>query len=112
MGRGSGSTAQRFFLVLAQIVHVEIAMLLGPVLVGLDGKRPHQPQAALGVGKDPHNTGTAFDLLVEALQYVSGFEMLMVLARQPVIETGPAKAGGSVCSIFSSNPTWTCAYCP
>jgi hypothetical protein len=27
---------------------------------------------------------TAFDLLVEALQHVGRFEMLMVLARQPI----------------------------
>ena len=33
---------QRFLFVLAQIVHVEVAMLLGPVLVGLDRQRPHQ----------------------------------------------------------------------
>ena len=43
-GRGSGSMTQRFLFVLAQIVHVEVAMLLGPVLVGLDGERAHQPE--------------------------------------------------------------------
>jgi hypothetical protein len=31
--------------VFAQIVHVEIAVLLEPVLVDFDGERPHQPQA-------------------------------------------------------------------
>jgi hypothetical protein len=87
-------------------------MLLEPVLVGLDRKRPHQPQAALGVGKDPHNTGTAFDLLVEALQYVSGLEMLMVLARQPVKEPAPAKAGVSVSSMFSSTQPVSLGYLP
>src|SRR6516162_1789064 len=40
--RGSGGTAQRLLFVLVQIVHVEIAMLLEPVLVGLDRQRPHQ----------------------------------------------------------------------
>jgi len=40
-GWGSGSTAQRLFLVLAQIVHVEVAMLLEPVLVGFDREGAH-----------------------------------------------------------------------
>ena len=75
---------QRFLFVLAQIVHVEVAMLLGPVLVGLDGERAHQPEAALAIGKDAHDMGAAFDLLVEALQHVGRFQMLMVLARQAV----------------------------
>ena len=47
--RGSGGTAQRLLFVLVQIVHVEIAMLLEPVLVGLDRQCPHQPQAALRI---------------------------------------------------------------
>jgi hypothetical protein len=34
-----------------QIIHVEVAMLLEPVLVGLDGERAHQPQAASLLGK-------------------------------------------------------------
>ena len=40
-GRGSGSTAQHFLFVFAQIVHVEVAMLFEPVLVGLDRERSH-----------------------------------------------------------------------
>jgi hypothetical protein len=62
--RGSGGTAQRLLFVLVQIDHVEIAMLLEPVLVGLDRQRPHQPQAALGIGKDAHDVGTALKLLI------------------------------------------------
>jgi hypothetical protein len=38
--------------VLAQIVHVEVAVLLEPALVRLDGERRHEPQAALAIGKD------------------------------------------------------------
>jgi hypothetical protein len=37
--------------VFAQIVHVEVAVLLEPVLVRLDRQCPHQPQAALAIGK-------------------------------------------------------------
>ena len=59
-------------------------MLLEPVLVGLDRERPHQPEATLAIGEDPHDMSTAFDLLVEALQHVGRFEMLMVLTRQPI----------------------------
>jgi hypothetical protein len=30
-------------------------MLLEPVLVGLDGERPHQPQATFAIGEDAHD---------------------------------------------------------
>jgi hypothetical protein len=33
---------------------------------------------------DTHDVGAALDLLVEALQHVGRFEMLMMLARQPI----------------------------
>ena len=54
-GRGSGGMAQRLLFVLAQIVHVQITMLLEPVLVGFDRQRPDQPQATLAIGKDAHD---------------------------------------------------------
>jgi hypothetical protein len=69
---------------LAQILHVEIAVLLEPVLVGFDRHCPHQPQAALAIGEDAHDMGAAPDLFVEALEHVGRLEMLMVLPRQPV----------------------------
>jgi hypothetical protein len=50
--------------VLAQIVHVEVAMLLEPVLMGLDRESPHKPQAALAIGENAHDMGAAPDLLV------------------------------------------------
>ena len=81
---GSGGTAQRLLFVFVQIFHVEVAVLFEPVLVGLDRQRPHQTQATLGIGEDPHHLGAALDLLVEALQHVGRFQMLMVLARQAV----------------------------
>ena len=59
-------------------------MLFEPILMGFDRERPHQPEAAFGIGKDPHDMGAALDLLVEALEHVGRLEMLMVLARQPV----------------------------
>ena len=59
-------------------------MLLEPVLVGLDRRGPHQPQATLPIGEDAHDVGTPLDLLVYALQHIGRFETLMVLARQPV----------------------------
>jgi hypothetical protein len=42
--------AQGELFVLAQVVHVDVAIGLHPVFVGLDGERPDQAQAALGVG--------------------------------------------------------------
>jgi len=59
-------------------------MLFEPVLVGLDRKRPHQPQTALGIGEDAHDMGAALDLLVQPLQHVGALEMLMMLAGQPI----------------------------
>jgi hypothetical protein len=78
------ASAAAILFVLAQIVHVQITMLLEPVLVGFDRQRPDQPQATLAIGKDAHDVGAALDLLVQALQHVGRFEMLMVLARQAV----------------------------
>ena len=54
---GSGRPAQRFLLVFSQIVHVEVTMLLEPVLVGLDGERPRQPQTALAIGENAYDMG-------------------------------------------------------
>src|SRR5438874_7525915 len=87
-------------------------MLLEPVLVGLDGERSHQPQTAFPIWEDAHHVSSAFDLLVEALQHVGRFEMLMVLARQPVEEPASAKAGVSVSSMFSSTQPVSLEYLP
>src|SRR5216684_5183537 len=81
-GRGSGRTAQRLFFVLAPIVHVEAAMLLEPVLVGLDGERPHQPPATLAIGEDAYDMAAPLDLLVQVLPHVGRFGVFMMLARQ------------------------------
>jgi hypothetical protein len=76
--------AQGLLLVFTQIVHVQVAMLFEPVLVGLDCERSHQAEATLFIGKDPHDMGPAFEFFVQAFQHVGAFEMLMMLARQPV----------------------------
>ena len=59
-------------------------MLLEPVLVGLDRQCPHQPQAAVAIGKDAHDMGASSDLLVQSLQHVGRLEMLVVLPRKPI----------------------------
>src|SRR5664279_5629350 len=61
---------QHLLFVLAQVIHVEIAHGLKPVLVHLDGKGAHQPKATVGVRKDPYNVRSPLDLLVETLQHV------------------------------------------
>ena len=38
---GLGRTSQCFLFVFAQIIHVEVAMLLEPSLMRLDGERPN-----------------------------------------------------------------------
>jgi hypothetical protein len=58
---------QGLLLLLAEVLHVQVAGAFEPVLVHLDRQRPHQSQAALGVGEDAHNVGPALDLLVQAL---------------------------------------------
>jgi hypothetical protein len=58
---GLGSLPHGEFFVFAQFLHVQITMLLEPVLVSLDGQGADQAQAALRVGKDPHHLGAAFN---------------------------------------------------
>src|ERR1700758_4380558 len=65
---------------------MEVAMLLEPVLMRLDGERPYQPQTALAIGEDAHDVSSAPDFLVQSLKHIGRFEVLVVLARQPVKE--------------------------
>lgn len=55
------------FLVLSEVVHVDVSVGVHPVFVGFDGEGAHEAQAALGVWKDAHDLGAAADFLVEAL---------------------------------------------
>src|SRR5580704_3785157 len=87
-------------------------MLLEPVLVGLDGERPHEPQATFAIGEDAHDLGAAPDLLVQPFQHIGRFEVLMVLPRQPIKEPAPAQAGVSVSSMFSSTQPVSFEYLP
>jgi len=52
-------------------VDAQIAMVLETGFVTLDGQRPHQPQAALGIGEDSDHIGAPPDFLVEAFQPTS-----------------------------------------
>ena len=56
-------------------------MLLDPAFVDLHAERPEQPLAALGVRKDPDDMGSAFELLVDALKHIGGFQVLVVRRR-------------------------------
>ncbi len=67
----------------SEIVHVDVAVSLHPVLMGFDGECAHEAQAAFGVGKDTHDIGSAADFLVEALEHVGALEVLVVGAWQP-----------------------------
>src|ERR1700719_3814533 len=80
--------------------------------VGLDGERPHEPQATFAIGEDAHDLGAAPDLLVQPFQHIGRFEVLMVLPRQPVKEPAPAQAGVSVSSMFSSTQPVSFEYLP
>ena len=53
-----------------------------PLLAGLDQQRRDQALAGLFVGKDPHHSGPAFQLLVLALQHVGRPHALAVRLRQ------------------------------
>ena len=80
-----GHGPQGLFLVLLQMVHVEITGRFKPVLVHLDGQCPDQPQAALGVGEDAHDMGAALEFLVQPFEHVGRFHMFMMRQRQPII---------------------------
>ena len=65
--RSSGSRCLGLLCGILPHVHVESAH---PFVAGLDQQGRDQPQAGLFVGKDLHNSGPPFQLLVLALQYV------------------------------------------
>ena len=45
-----------------------VAMLLEPVLVGLDSERSYQPEAALALAEDPHDMGAAVRRLISSFR--------------------------------------------
>jgi hypothetical protein len=66
----SGGRLQPLALLFFEECHVEIAVVLLPALVRLDGEGPDEPQATRLIGKDPRHPCAAPDLLVEALEHV------------------------------------------
>jgi hypothetical protein len=65
----------------AKHFHVEVAMILDPILVDFDRERPDQTQSAFLVGEDADDMGAALELLVDAFEHIGALEMLVVLAR-------------------------------
>src|SRR5262249_29039174 len=84
-GRPSGGRLQSLPLRLFQECHVEIAVILLPPLVLLDGEGPNEPQATGLIGKDPHDASAPFDLLVEPLEHVSGLHVAVMREWQPIV---------------------------
>ena len=70
---------------LSQVLHVQVAGAFEPVLVGLDGQRPHQPQTAFAIGEDAHHVGAPLQFLIEALEHVGRLHMLVMGKGQPII---------------------------
>ena len=69
-------------------LHVDVAVVLQPCLVGFGAKDAHEAQAGLGIVEDAHDACAAFDFLVESFEQVRALEMLVVLARQHVERPG------------------------
>jgi hypothetical protein len=85
LARGRHAARQhRLLLVLLQVIHVQVADRLQPILVRLHGECADQTQTAGGVGEDPHHMRATFDFLVQPLQHVGRFHVPMVRQRQPV----------------------------
>lgn len=87
-GFGLFGSAPHLRIVLGWMGHVEVACGLRPVLVGLDRRRPDQPRAAFGVGKDAHDAGAPLELLVEALEHVGRLHVFVMGQGQPVVGRG------------------------
>ena len=64
--------------------HVEVAVILLPPLVLLDGKAANEAQATRLIGKDPRQPRAAPNLLVEALAHVGRLHVAMMRQWQPI----------------------------
>ena len=62
-------------------VHVEVAVVFEPPLVGFRAERPDQSETARRVGEDADHPGTALDLLVEPIEEVRRLQVFVVLPR-------------------------------
>jgi hypothetical protein len=80
----SGLQKLELFTLFAKHFRVEIPVGFNPILVDFDRQCSDQSQRALLVGKDVDELGATLDFLVESLEHIGAFEMLVVLPRQPV----------------------------
>ena len=65
---GGAGLRRGVFVLIAEQVHVQVAVFIDPLFVGFDGEGLDQPQAAGFVGEDAYQQCTAFDLLISALE--------------------------------------------
>ncbi len=66
------------------VLHVQVAIVLQPALVGLHRQGPDQSQAAGRVGEDPDHPRAPPQLAIEAFQHVGRLHVLVVRQQQPV----------------------------
>ena len=69
---------------LAQSIHVQVAVRFEPVLVRLDRECPDQASTAFGVGEDADHVGAPLDLLVQAFQEIRRLQVFVMRPGQPV----------------------------
>jgi hypothetical protein len=74
-------------------------MLLGPVLVGLDGERSHQSQATLAIGENAHDMGATS---IDALQPI---RERSAAGRGAPSALDPSTVGGWADPAVSFNPS-------
>src|SRR3546814_12837902 len=70
------------FLLLAQFVHIEVAVGFEPVFVGFDGECADKAQPAGGVGEYPHDIGSPTAFLLYAFEHVGACRVLVMPACQ------------------------------
>ena len=100
------------FEVFAEQFHVEVAVLVDPLLVDHHREGANQPQAAGLVGEDAHQERAAFDLLVEPLDQVGRLEVLVMRAGQPVKAEGFLDVGFHPFAQLRCTPCQRCNHWP
>jgi hypothetical protein len=79
---GLSGLADVGFLVLREVVHVEVVVGFEPVL-WVSTVKARTRCTGCGIGEDAHDISSVPDLLVETFEHVRALEMLMVLALEP-----------------------------
>ena len=82
---GLGGVGQSEFLVLSEHLHVQVAVLLDPVLVDLHGEGSYKTQATVLIREDPDDERSALYLLVDALKHVRTSKMLVMLHGPAIV---------------------------